>query len=654
MRGAPASRIDFARVDQKRHWLSHPVYGDPSFDAFERHPRNPICRGVAGLEWPVNGFLFRDPVSGRWYLYVGHYPKGYALGSICTVFRSGDAGRSWEPLGPVFPPAPFCFRGDSTPVGSAPDVSVVYADGRYHMAYDWILVDSTWQDIRSRQSGIGYAWSEKPEGPFHRFHEPIIRNDVPAKDPILGKYNRLYASTLIRRANDWLLLTIMDSGAYFAWGLVGMVADRPEGPYRDLTPLFHVEGNGYQPPLMEYFPAFVHDGWVYAPSTSVALNRDFQMIQRARMEEAMQPDAWQLFQHGSLWHGVNQEHEAAGIWGQTFSGFVDGQNRLQIMFPSKDADDMGTINLASQPWDSPYSASGFGLGGHQGPSLALLKLFFEDFVLDSKFDLAGTACFFWANTAPLGPNAPTSDATLHPLSWPVGSGLRLSRGGWELVSRTGGQEQRVLASGPLPEASGRTLRIQRHKDGGVCLTLDGQNVWAGIRETGAGFIGVLVEKHSSLAVKRFAVEGSARPATLTLLHTEALLGAGQNRSNWQEVSSSLFRHGVGAVSRAEGGRAKWNFAGSGMTLWAPKGPEYGMVDVLVDNQRVRTVNLCVESPLPSQPVLSVGELPDDFHAVTLKAKSGKLVIDSVDVCCPIPSEKDLQPSVSACAPTARG
>lgn len=646
MQNNPVSYVDFAKVARKNHWLSHPVYGDPSFDTFKRHPQNPIHRGVTNLEWPVNGFIFPDPLSGNWYLYVGHYPEGYSiLGKeklTCTVFRSEDAGGTWEHLGPIFDSKEFCFAGDSTPANHAPDVSVVYADGRYHMTYDWLLDDcANLDDVFSGKSGIGYAWSEKPEGPFHRHHEPLLRNDVPAGNPILGKYSRIYATTLIRRANDWLTLSIMDSRDYHAWGLVGMVSDRPEGPYIDMVPIFHVEGNGYQPPLMEYFPAFVHKGWIYSPAIAVALNRDFQVIHRAQLEDALNPDAWQLFQHGSVWHGTNQENEASGIWGQAFSGFVDGKNQFHVMFPSRDTNNKGTINLASRPWTHPYSESGFNISGHHGPSLALLKVFFDDFILNSEFELNGTACFFWANTAPLGPNTPTSDATLHELSRPVGSGLRLSRDRWELVSRMEGQVENVLASGDLPEASKRILRIQRHNDGRICLTLNARQVWEGVLNTGAGSIGVLVEKHSSLTVERFDVGGPAYPATLTLLHTEALLGAGQNRADWQETVSSLFRYGVGAVSKAEGGRAKWNIAGSGITVWSPKGPEFGVVKIMVDNFEY-TVNLFAESPLPSQPVFNIDGLPDDFHAVTLKSDNCKLVVDSLDVRCSVPGEKDTQ------------
>src|ERR1035437_2531544 len=106
---------DFALSRRKDDWLQHPVLGDPSFDSFRRRQGNPICRGKGCLEWPVNGFLFEDPPTGHWYVYVGHYARHYAMGldksSVCTVSRSVNRGKTWEHLGPVFPQESFLFSG---------------------------------------------------------------------------------------------------------------------------------------------------------------------------------------------------------------------------------------------------------------------------------------------------------------------------------------------------------------------------------------------------------------------------------------------------------------------------------------------------------------------------------------------------------------
>src|SRR5512138_251763 len=95
----PDSRrsIDYAVSAQADAWLRHPILGDPSFDAFGRPPGNPLMRGSEPFKWHVNVSLFKDPVSGRWYAYVGVYLDGYAFGpglplTHCQVYRSENQG----------------------------------------------------------------------------------------------------------------------------------------------------------------------------------------------------------------------------------------------------------------------------------------------------------------------------------------------------------------------------------------------------------------------------------------------------------------------------------------------------------------------------------------------------------------------------------
>lgn len=632
-----SSIYDYALLGNKKHWLSHPVLGDPSFDACVRKKDNPICRGTEGLEWPVNGFLFEDPISKNWFVYVGHYPRNYAFGkdnkpSICTIYRSQDKGNSWEALGPIFSTEPFYFQGDSEAVTGAPDVSVVYADGKYHMTYDWLLEGTTWQTTRSYRTGVGYAWSDKPEGPFHRHFEPIVRGDVPAQAPILGKYDRFYATTLIRRKSDWMILILTDSGRRYAWGLLAMTAQHPAGPYGPVTALFHVEGETYQPPLMEYFPAFIHDGWVYSPSTSVALNRDFQMIQRAKIEETMNPKAWEMFQHGSVWHGENREHEAEGMWGQTFSAFIDSENQMQIMFPSKDAHDCGTINMASRPWNQPYRESGFHLSGHQGATLGLLKKSFQVFQLECLLEISGNVMLFWNNKAILGPNAPQSNATIHSLSWPHGNALRIEDNTWQILQVSGEKQINILASGNFQNTTKLRVRLEQNQNNEVELKINNKFLWKGtIKEACSGTIGLLADKKSYIKVERFNISGKAQPATLSFLYTEGLLGAGQGLIGWQEIQSPQFRYQIGALCENENGRIKWNFEGTGFVLWQPKGAEFGKIEVFVDGNSYGIFDLYHDSSVPSQAILKITDLENSFHAVVLKSISGKLVVDCLDV-----------------------
>ena len=196
---AKASGVDYAESRHAGLWLQDPVLGGPSFDAFVHAPQNPLHRGAPPFEWPVNRFFFADPVSGNWYIYVGEDCEGYAARpSRCVLLRSMDGGKSWENLGIV-------LQGDKASFdrgGHTPDVSVVYADGRYHIVYDWVEPD--WSQL----GGLAYAWAEKPEGPFHRAAQPITRNkDLTA---LLGRYQRTYAATLVRRKHDWMILAMMD------------------------------------------------------------------------------------------------------------------------------------------------------------------------------------------------------------------------------------------------------------------------------------------------------------------------------------------------------------------------------------------------------------------------------------------------------------
>ncbi|NLG26811.1 MAG: hypothetical protein GX557_02800, partial [Chloroflexi bacterium] len=534
MTHAAPPAADYARAAQRDAWLRHPVLGDPSCDAFERYPGNPLHRGAPPFEWPVNCSLFRDPPTGRWYAYVGHYAEGYAVGadkgSMCTVYESTDDGRTWSHLGPVFEPEPFTFAGTQSPVRGAPDVTVVYADGRYHMAFDWGAADFSWAGGGS--SGVGYAWSDSPAGPFRRQAEPLVLN-TRMRFPILSKYNRLYASTLVRRAHDWLLLTITDSGPYFSWGLVALRADAPGGPYADPVPLFHTEDDRYQPPLMEYFPAFVHAGYLYAPATSVALNRNYQLVHRAPLEEAHRPEAWTLYQCGSLWHAEPVEHEAYGLWGQTLAGCVDPAGTLRVLFPSRDSRGMGTINLAQRVWSQPWREAGFVLSGHQGPALTCLRRAWADVHLDLKLGFTGSAALLWGMTGPLGADAPRSDATLHALCRTQCYVLTLTQDTWALLRVDASGLTEPLAQGRWEAAPPHRLTLQHAVSGALCIMADGALLWEGSLALREGRVGLLAEAHSHLRVARFAVAGDGRPACLPWLYTEALLGAGQSMADWE-------------------------------------------------------------------------------------------------------------------------
>ena len=174
----PRQTIDFAESRQADAWLHHVALGDPSFDSFRRRPGNPIIRGRPPFEWPVNGFLFEDPKSGNWYSYVGHYPSNYDIGRPdkpvphCRVYRSKDRGKSWDEIGPIFNDPVFRFEGDihaaqpcARRVGRfrrrALPHGLRLGDRKHHLG-------ECFHPSGGADSGVGYAWAERPEGPFHR------------------------------------------------------------------------------------------------------------------------------------------------------------------------------------------------------------------------------------------------------------------------------------------------------------------------------------------------------------------------------------------------------------------------------------------------------------------------------------------------------
>ncbi|MBL7648437.1 MAG: hypothetical protein JNK74_19835 [Candidatus Hydrogenedentes bacterium] len=636
MYSACAGATDFAQGSERESWLAHPVYGEASFDAFIHRMGNPIVRGKAPHDWPVNGFLFEDPATKCWYAYVGHYGRNYTadVPMLCTVSRSTDRGATWENLGPIFPDEAHTFEGEQSPEGHAPDVSVVYADGKYHLVYDWLTQSTKWGDIfnpdHTHNSGVGYAWAEKPEGPFHRSTKPVwTTRDQPALE---GKYRRQYASTLIRRANDWLVLTLTDSGPNFGWAYLGRTAEAPEGPWSEAVLLLHPEGDRYHPPLLEFHPAFAHDGFLYAPATSVAMNRNVQAVFRAPLESAMDPTAWELHQFGSVWHAEPVENENDGIWGQAFTGFVDRDGNFNVLFPSRDPGGFGTINLASRPWKQPWNEQGFVVSAHRGPSLALLKRAGAPKAMDVALETRGTVRIFWGATMPLGPDEPRSDASLHPLTRTRYQALEVTEGSWRLVSANDTGEIAAVAEGPHADQKEVEVALQWGDGGQLSLQMDGVRTWEGVLPATHGAFGLLLEPDSHARVSKFAIEGDLRPATRRYLWSEGVLSAAQPSSAWEVMKNdSRFLYGVGAVSAAEAVSAKWNVEGTSIALFAPRGPEFGRSTLFIDGQFVAEIDYHAAAPEPSSLQFACINLRDGRHTVRLESLEGRIPVDILEV-----------------------
>ena len=466
-----------------------------------------------------------------------------------------------------------------------------------------------------------------------------------------------------------------------AWALFAMTAKTPEGPYSERKLVRNVEGDQFYPPLMEYFPAFAHDGFVYASATSVALNRDFQVVCRAPIEHADDPKAWEIYRHGSIWHSEDFENEAAGLWGQTFSGQVTPDGRLLAIFNSRDPANLGTVNMAERPWTKPLRASGFHFSAHAGPGFTCLNRSYGTFVLRADLQVRGIARIVWDYHGALGPDRPTSDATLHALSLTRYSGLELSASGWKVVEVDAAGAEHVLGAGGHGRGDWPVV-VRRQDSGEVRIAIAGNTVWTGPTEawpnpagssaasvdaggvaelslgsktpgklapkaptsTGVaervndpglredtGPLGLYAAPGTHVEVSRFEVEGQSVPAHLSYLYTEGLLGAGEAQDAWEEQHGPEFRFGVGAVHRGPGGRAKWNFYGSGVRLWSPTGPDLGKVRVSVDGGRATIVDLRRNTAAGPSSVFERLTLKPGPHCLIVTGVEGVPAIDGVEV-----------------------
>jgi len=632
--------IDYALPPQADAWLRHPILGDPSFDSFERAPGNPIVRGSDPFKWPVNVSLLIDPVSGNWYAYVGEYLAGYDFGpgkpvTHCTVYRSRDRGKAWTKVGPIFDDRGFRFEGDAHPSPIAPDVCVVYDGGRYHMSYDWCTDNTTWANASApgdgADSGAGYAWAEHPEGPFHRALRPILRtSEIQRRNHGSSRYNRVYASSIVRRKNDWLVLTDLDSGSHFAWGQVALTAKDPAGPWSAPVMVAGLEGGTYYPSPVEAFPAFAHDGYVYDPRTSVGANRNFQLIMRAPIEAAHRPEAWTIYQHGSVWHSEWSPDEGCGIWGQTIAGRVDPDGRLHVLFPSRQVEDnCGTISAASRPWDRPLRDRGFTISAHAGRSITVTRAAYADFDLKARVRLRGNAARIgWGYHAPLGAEG-RADGRPHPLTWTRHFALELRPTGWRMLSTGDAEPATVLGEGALVTAAIRDVRVAVSA-GRATVEIDGARVWEGDAPVRTGPLALLLEPGTNLEVDRFDVRGIPHPATQTWLGSEAVSGAGVAEGSYDRPAGPGWRFGTGIVCRTPHERAKWNFRGRAFRLWSPRGPPYARVQALLDGKPIGTIDLHADAETASAVVLERARLADGFHALVLKADDRPLPLDSLD------------------------
>ena len=634
-------KTDFALVTMKDSWLHHPVLGDPSFDRFERYLKNPVQRGNSSMEWPVNGFYFNDPRSGNEFIYAGQYRRNYAISSAdsslnitngCIVFRSTDKGKTWENRGSVFKDKNVVPEGENQPITFAPDVSVVFHEGKYYLACDYVTAGFSWAGDKLRHSGLAIASSDSPEGPFTIFKQPAVSTSYFLDNPIFGKYNRCYACTLLKTGNQWVLLFMLDSGSHFSWALAAVSAPSPDGPWSEPVVIRCVEDGNYYPSLLEFFPAFQHSDTIYAPATSVALNRNFQAIFSVPSEKVMQPDQWSLWREGSLWHSENVENEHAGIWGQTFSGFVTRSGAFKVIYPSQDPQKMGTINIASNVWNQLYRDTGFVFTGQYGSSYTSIPDFYKQPVIDATFSWYGTVALAINNLAPCSPDTPKADATLHSLMFTEQTRFQFSENQWLVLQCSAEGKTDTLGLGTFTKRDYTSLVIN-YQDNKTLLTLNGNNVWRGeLKNQKPGRVGLYAMSHSGMEVKKFTVSGGREQGISTWLYTEGLLNAGNDLKDWSILKGNpLFTFGIGAVSKNDSARVKWSFKGSGFDLCLPKMPESGVVQIILNGEILTEIDLHADIPEKSRIVYSAHNLLLHNNALVIKTVKGKIAVDCLKV-----------------------
>jgi hypothetical protein len=93
----------------------------------------------------------------------------------------------------------------------------------------------------------------------------------------------------------------------------------------------------------------------------------------------------------------------------------------------------------------------------------------------------------------------------------------------------------------------------------------------------------------------------------------------------------IFRFGEGASSRKKDHVVKWNFFGTGVKLWSPKGPEWGRVKLFIDGKECTVLNLYSDQLKASAVIFEKKGLRKGHHFLTLRDAEGKIVVDSLEV-----------------------
>lgn len=114
-------------------------------------------------------------------------------------------------------------------------------------------------------------------------------------------------------------------------------------------------------------------------------------------------------------------------------------------------------------------------------------------------------------------------------------------------------------------------------------------------------------------------------------YNEALLNSGNEDKDWDIIKSPVFRNGQGAISKRASVFAKWNFEGTGVEIYLPKGPQFGTAAVYIDGLFAENVMLKNETLKNSSLVFKSKSLRRGPHAVYIESSDGQLPLDCIEV-----------------------
>ena len=577
-----------------------------------------------------------------------------------------NAGVTWAPeTGGLTPPTPaarnqplVCNSDPSSSFGrrGCPDGSSALDPdtGGVHLIWDW---NDDLGGAKVPHAGLGHSYAppnydgsgcldtglECP-GVFARSAAPL--NDAHNNTALDHGFVKLYAGTLFRRQSDWLIVSAIGGGS---WGMQAMCAPSAEGPYSHPNLVLWPQSGVFHPSPTEPYPAFESGGYVYAPFTGLASNREFQVMYRAPLGRATEASAWELVQSGSFLHWEGQSH--GGVWGQTFSAFVDeaASGEMQLMYTAKDAQNVGSVNLAHRQWREPFS-HGPWVSAPRHESLALMTKTLGDFELKLTVSLpiGGAWALRFNHRAPIGPGQAFPSAampiectgsTILPWCTAAANNTALSfdgSGGWKLT-QAGSHDVKTLTSGTAPSAAGTPLRIRlTQHNGHVKIDIDeaaAVSVAIPAAAIGGG-LALQVAAGGALHVTEMVVqelEVAVEQRWVALLPSEAMANTASNMDKlFRPTTDRVFRSGAGFVhpggatpwgyegkQKMEVPMAKFNFIGVSARLWLPTGPNYGLISVSVDGGSARNISLYAPSNRSSsvvwqwrEPVLSTRAADD--------------------------------------------